>query len=112
MSSIMRCRSGLIVLLVIGILLSCRGTNPTSSDRKPRPVASTLNPGTRLRAALYRESGFVLWPDSEVLPAPGWVCYSGRSCRTETCRLDLPYGRRERAADQVDPQNRERPQAR
>src|SRR5215470_12367277 len=65
MSSIMRCRSGLIVLLVIGILLSCEVTNPTSSDRKPRPVTSTLNPGAFLRVALYRESGFVLWPIGE-----------------------------------------------
>jgi two-component system, cell cycle response regulator DivK len=40
-------RDGLIALSVIGILLSCEVTNPTSSDSKPRPVTSTLHPGTR-----------------------------------------------------------------
>src|SRR6266542_4346553 len=59
MSSIIRRRRGLIGVSVMGVLPEV-GLNTQSSDSSPHAVTvPPIAPGTRLRAALYRESGLV-----------------------------------------------------
>jgi hypothetical protein len=60
MSSIIRRRSGLMGASVMRVLPEV-GLNTQSSDSAPHAVTALLiAPGTRLRAALYRESSLVL----------------------------------------------------
>src|SRR6266849_6348489 len=60
MSSIIRRRRGLMGVSVMGVLPEL-GLNTQSSDSSPLAVTALLSAsGTRLRAALYRESGLVL----------------------------------------------------
>src|SRR6266850_3850204 len=68
MSSIMRRRNGLMLSSLMGYACLSRGLlTPRSSDRSIRPVIALPSvPATTLRAALYRASGFVLWPECEV----------------------------------------------
>src|SRR3982074_2795528 len=67
MSSIMRCRSGLMALSVMRdapVLMEV--ANPSSQDRTPRSaIVSALSPA----AAPYRASGLVLWHKRDV-PTP------------------------------------------
>src|SRR5262245_27683720 len=77
MSSVMRCRNGLMGVSLIGgspvLRLEVRNPSILKTER-PAPSSSALQlvtapstPRSHLRAALSRESGFVHWPDPEDL---------------------------------------------
>ena len=73
MSSIMRCRSGLMALSVMGdapVLMKV--ANPSSQDRTPRSaIVLAVSPA----AANYRASGLVPWHQADLLGRLGDVRY-------------------------------------
>src|SRR5271170_2514082 len=77
MSSIMRCRSGLMALSVIGdapVLMEV--ANPSSQDRTPRRAIVLA---VSSAAAPYRASGLVLWHLADMSGRARDVCCSGES---------------------------------
>jgi hypothetical protein len=71
MSSIMRCRSGLMALSVMrDAPVLMKVANPSSQDRTPRRAIGLAGSPA---AALYRASGLVLWPIASVDAVPRHV---------------------------------------
>src|ERR1017187_2793223 len=77
MSSIMRCRSGLMALSVMrDAPVLMKVANPSSQDRTPRrAIVLAVSPA----AAPYRASGLVLWHKTDMPTPLGDVRFRGKS---------------------------------
>src|ERR1700679_2226157 len=77
MSSIMRCRSGLMALSVMrDAPVLMKVANPSSQDRTPRGAIVLAVPPA---AAPYRASGLVRWHQTDQSAGPDDVCSLGNS---------------------------------
>src|ERR1700684_1115077 len=86
MSSIMRCRSGLMALSVMrDAPVLMKVANPSSQDRTPRGAIVLAVPPA---AAPYRASGLVPWPNSDVAARKSFNSVPQR--RSEAAEALLP----------------------